>query len=83
MAGELLKNIRRFFYRQCRTPLHWACRRGHLVIIELLLRHGGDVTLLTHKGERPVDVACNDEVVKLLAPDGMLVSFPQGTGDML
>jgi len=51
------------------------------VIIELLLRHGGDVTSLTHKGERPVDVACNDEVVKLLVPDGMSPT-PQGTGDM-
>ena len=49
------------------------------MIIELLLHHGGDVTLLTHKGERPVDVACNDEVVKMLAPDGK--SHPR-TGNM-
>lgn len=40
------------------------------MIIELLLHHGGDVSLLTHKGERPVDLACDNEVLKLITPDG-------------
>ena len=42
------------------------------MIIKLLLRYGADVNLLTHKGESPVDLALNREVLELIAPNGML-----------
>lgn len=26
-----------------RTPLHWACAKGHLPVVELLVDHGADL----------------------------------------
>ena len=26
-----------------RTPLHWACAKGHLPVVEILVDHGADV----------------------------------------
>lgn len=40
------------------------------MIIKLLLRHGANVNLLTHKGESPIDLARNKEVLELIAPNG-------------
>ena len=54
----------------CRTPLHWACKRGHINIVQYLLQSGSDATIVTHKGEQPGDVATNNDIIQLL--DGTL-----------
>ena len=43
------------------------------MIIKLLLRYGADVSLMTHKGESPIDLAHSREALELLAPNGMCV----------
>ncbi|WAR01997.1 M3K19-like protein [Mya arenaria] len=41
------------------TPLIWAAKRGHAKIVQLLLRHGADVTLRNYEGHTAVEVASN------------------------
>ena len=43
------------------------------MIIKLLLRYGADVSLLTHRGESPIDLAHSGDVLKLVAPNGMCI----------
>ena len=71
MAGKLL-NLVLYLDRSCRTSLHWACHRGHLVIIKILLQYGADVSLVTHKGETAIDLAHSREVLELIAPNELL-----------
>ncbi|CAG2255860.1 Mitogen-activated protein kinase kinase kinase 19 [Mytilus edulis] len=39
------------------TPLIWASKRGHTKIVQLLLKHGADVTLRNYEIQTAVDVA--------------------------
>ncbi|CAJ1099363.1 E3 ubiquitin-protein ligase MIB2 isoform X10 [Octopus vulgaris] len=40
------------------TPLHWACWRGHLHSVDLLLGHNGiDASVVNNKGDTPLHVA--------------------------
>lgn len=42
------------------TPLHWACYHGNMALMELLLSHGADPSLLTVNdefGKLPIDLA--------------------------
>ncbi|XP_052066561.1 uncharacterized protein LOC127706153 isoform X3 [Mytilus californianus] len=39
------------------TPLIWASKRGHTKIVQLLLKHGADVTLRNYENQTAVDVA--------------------------
>ncbi|XP_059179297.1 uncharacterized protein LOC131958339 [Physella acuta] len=39
------------------TALIWAARRGHVKIIELLLKNGADTTLCNHESQTAVEVA--------------------------
>ncbi|XP_060566033.1 serine-rich adhesin for platelets-like isoform X2 [Ruditapes philippinarum] len=39
------------------TPLIWAAKRGHAKIVQLLLRHGADITLRNYEGQTAVEVA--------------------------
>lgn len=65
------------------TPLHWAAKRGHKVIVNLLLAHGADTTAVTTKGETPAALCSNAEVRKLfgLEPGGTTGS-PESSSDV-
>ncbi|KAL4224924.1 hypothetical protein ACF0H5_015620 [Mactra antiquata] len=39
------------------TPLIWAAKRGHAKIVQLLLKHGADITLRNYEGQTAVEVA--------------------------
>lgn len=66
-----------------RTPLHWAAKRGHKAIVNLLLAHGADTTAVTTKGETPAALSSNAEVCKLfgLEPGGTTGS-PESSSDV-
>lgn len=48
------------------TPLHWACKRGHVAIVRYLLNQGADPTLTSLKGETPAAVTDNEDIKSLL-----------------
>ena len=48
------------------TPLHLASRHGFSKIVKLLLEYGADVNVKNSNGDRPVDVAHNIVIKKLL-----------------
>jgi hypothetical protein len=39
------------------TPLHWACRNGHLEVALLLIQEGSHPTALSNKGRTPLEEA--------------------------
>ncbi|CAG8830153.1 22074_t:CDS:2, partial [Racocetra persica] len=41
--------------------LHWACDRGHLDVVKLLVEKGADINLLTTGNETPLHYACISE----------------------
>ena len=49
-----------------RTPLHWACKRGHRNIVQRLLHHGADANLMTAKGESCLQMTENQAIIALL-----------------
>lgn len=49
------------------TPLHWAAKRGHKKIVELLLQEGASKTLKTSKGETAGSLAKNPEIKEMIA----------------
>ena len=54
------------------TPLHLACNKGHLEVVELLLDRGDNLSI-ANNGWTPLNSACNKgqlEVVKLLLDQG-------------
>ena len=53
-------------FLKCRTALHWACKRGHVITVRYLLRSGADISIETHKGELPVNVTQSDEIRQIL-----------------
>lgn len=44
------------------APLHGATRRGYAGVVDVLLRHGADVTLTDFNGKTPVELAGAPEV---------------------
>ncbi|KAK3748621.1 hypothetical protein QZH41_005351 [Actinostola sp. cb2023] len=48
------------------TPLHWAAKRGHKDIVELLLKEGAVTTSKTKKGETAAALANNQEIKELI-----------------
>ncbi|KAJ1926033.1 hypothetical protein EC988_010332, partial [Linderina pennispora] len=49
------------------TALHWACKRGHARIANVLLRAGADPTLKNTQGQTPLDLSKSDEIRALFA----------------
>eukprot|EP00794_Sanderia_malayensis_P010990 gene10990-12153_t len=47
------------------TALHWAVKRGHKNIVELLLSRGADPSILNAKGELPIDLTDREDIKKL------------------
>ena len=41
------------------TPLHCAAGKGHLEVVQLLLRHRADKELKAKNGKKPVDIVCH------------------------
>lgn len=48
------------------TALHWAAKRGHKTVVELLLKRGADPSILNDKGQLPVDLTESEDVKSLL-----------------
>ena len=52
------------------TPLHVAAKYGYAPIVDMLLAAGAKVTVLSHNGKFPLDLATDEELKKALAlPD--------------
>ncbi|VDK29683.1 unnamed protein product [Anisakis simplex] len=49
-----------------RTGLHWAARRGHVNIVNLLLQAGFDPDLKAKDGKTAMDVALDQSVKELI-----------------
>ena len=47
------------------TALHWAAKRNHLNIVNLLCNHGADKNIKTNKGELPASLT-SEGVIKVL-----------------
>jgi len=47
------------------TALHWAAKRNHLNIVNLLCNHGADKSIATNKGELPAQLT-SEGVIKVL-----------------
>ena len=45
-------------YQAARTPLHYACRHGHLECVRLLLVHGADPNAADEDGYTPLHYLC-------------------------
>jgi len=50
------------------SALHSASRRGAVACVRLLLEHGANRTLAALSGEKPIDVAADDETAQALTP---------------
>uniref|UniRef100_A0A131Y1G2 Putative ankyrin repeat and dhhc-type zn-finger domain protein n=1 Tax=Ixodes ricinus TaxID=34613 RepID=A0A131Y1G2_IXORI len=61
------------------TPLHWACKRGHVAIVRYLLNQGADPTLTTLKGETPAMLTDNEDIRALIGDTGPAEVVPQTT----
>eukprot|EP00794_Sanderia_malayensis_P010991 gene10991-12154_t len=48
------------------TGLHSAARREHVGIVKVLLANGADVNARNNKGEKPVDMTTNKEIIEIL-----------------
>ncbi len=46
--------------------MHWACKRGHATIAQILLQNGADVGIKTFKGELPYELTTSTEVLAAL-----------------
>ena len=46
--------------------MHWACKRGHATIAQILLQNGADVSIKTFKGEVPHELTTSTEVLAAL-----------------
>ena len=49
-----------------RTALHWACKRGHVSIVQILLQNGADISIKNFKGELASDLTTLREILAVL-----------------
>ncbi len=62
------------------TALHWASKRGHKAILELLLTRGADPGLKNRKGELPKDLTDRPDLITLLEVVGSDSSKTESEG---
>jgi Ankyrin repeat len=43
-------------YVQSASPLHWACQRGHMDSVNVLLSHGANTAAVNTRKQAPLDV---------------------------
>ncbi|OAD61946.1 Ankyrin repeat domain-containing protein 40 [Eufriesea mexicana] len=48
------------------TPLHWACKKGSLDVVALLLKNGADKNIRTEIGETSAILCNNPQILQLL-----------------
>lgn len=49
-----------------RTALHWACKRNHASIVQLLISNGADVNMKTFEGKSAASLASSEQILSLL-----------------
>ena len=47
------------------TPLHWAVESGDVHCVELLLRHGADVTIENKFDKSPLEIASDKHITEI------------------
>ena len=55
------------------TPLHFACKEGHLDVVQHLIRKGAQIDAKTQKNWTPLNQACFNghlEVIEYLIQEG-------------
>lgn len=57
-----LEKVTSVMFTVNRAALHWAAKRGHKDIVEVLLEHNADRNLVNEKGETPLSLATRPEV---------------------
>ncbi|HBL98361.1 TPA: hypothetical protein DDZ86_01815 [Candidatus Dependentiae bacterium] len=65
----------------CKKALHFACEKGNIEIIKLLLYKGEDINFTTKSGETPFHCACknnNLDVINLLLKKGANLNLKTG-----
>ena len=70
--------------RNQKTPLHFACENGHLLIAEYLLIHGAKIDSKDQKGKEPLRYACkigNTSIVELLLLNDANINAQDYNGD--
>lgn len=60
---SLIKKLANIVFR---TALHWAAKRGHCEIVNILLNHGANSKIEAHKGETPGSLCTNPSALALL-----------------
>ena len=48
------------------TSLHWAAKIGYTDVVRTLLSHGADKNITNAMEQKPVDVACTNQIEQLL-----------------
>ena len=48
------------------TPLHTACKAGHVKVVQQLLLFGANISLQSPQGRLPKEVAANTRIVNLI-----------------
>eukprot|EP00029_Vermamoeba_vermiformis_P001439 TRINITY_DN1160_c0_g1_i1.p1 TRINITY_DN1160_c0_g1~~TRINITY_DN1160_c0_g1_i1.p1 ORF type:complete len:585 (-),score=142.08 TRINITY_DN1160_c0_g1_i1:52-1806(-) len=48
------------------TPLHYACNKGHLAVVEILIKYGADLFKRSESYETPLDVTRSKQIKNLL-----------------
>ena len=48
------------------TPLHTACKAGHVKVVQQLLLYGSNIALQSPQGKLPKEVAANQRIVNLI-----------------
>ena len=66
-----------------RTPLHWACRKTHLLIFNYLIKKGSDINVFDISGHTPLHLAAArnyPELLKILIDEGADVNIKNVEG---